>query len=139
MLWWFLFPLIPNFRKGGKLKIFVKIAHTCRLFAKKSRYAFGFGTSCFFLEVEILSFYFDLKGSLPVTIRMEFWLKPHYVYFSTWQKKLPRDTKDRRSRRGVRLRNNDSFTLSFCWCNTALCDTTTMEFSLYKKIRLPGV
>ena len=38
------------------------------------------------------------------------WSKPYYVYFSTWQTKLPRDTNDRR-RRGVSLRNNDSFRL----------------------------
>ena len=40
---------------------------------------------------------------------MNFWSKPHYADFSTWQAKL--SGPNNRSRRDVRLRNNSSFTL----------------------------
>ena len=40
---------------------------------------------------------------------MNFWSKPHYVDFSTWQAKL--SGPNNRSTRDVRLRNNSSFTL----------------------------
>ena len=56
-----------------------------------------------FVEVRIFGFYFEPKSPLTVIIKksrgMEFWSKPHYVYFSTWETKLPQDKKDRKSRR----------------------------------------
>ena len=74
------------------------------------------------------------------SFRMEFCSKPHYNNFSRLQTELPRDMNDRRSKQGVRLRNNKfhaayipSFFIFF-WCNTVLYDTSTMEFSLYTKI-----
>ena len=53
-------PLIQNFQIGGsqipgiRISIFVKSAHTCKLFTKNSWHTFGFETFCFFCEGGIL-------------------------------------------------------------------------------------
>ena len=60
------------------------------------------------------------QGSfICITKKVVRWISDQNHIWWTWKIKLSRGTNDRRSWRGVRLKNN-TFMFSFYWCNTAL-------------------
>lgn len=66
---------------------------------------------------------------------MEFWLKAHYVYFSTWHTKLPGHQRQKKQTRSeVKEQQHTIISYFFLLINTALHDTSTMKFNLQKKI-----
>ena len=136
----FFLPFITKFFAkveipGIHLTIFVKSAHTYTFHEKKSAY-FSIWNILFLLSrwenlvftliPEVLHLLlskmpcdgFLIKTTLPLLINMV--------------EKAVSGHKRQKSRRGVSLRNN-TLMFSFYWCNTVLCDTSIMEFSLHKK------
>lgn len=110
----FLLPFITTFFvkveiPGIHFLIFVKSAHTCTFHAEKSAYFMIWNILFILWRWENLVFTLIPRNLQPLTSKKPcegFWSKPHYVNLSTWQKKQSWDTNDRKSRQGMRLRNN---------------------------------
>ena len=110
----FLLPFIATFFvkveiPGIHFMIFVKSAHTCTFHAEKSAYFMIWNILFILWRWENLVFTLIPGNLQPLASKKPcegFWSKPHYVNLSTWQKKQSWDTNDRKSRQGMRLRNN---------------------------------
>ena len=91
------------------------------------------------MEVGKLGYYFDPKDPLSViTKKVVRWISDQNHIWWTWKIKLSRGTNDRRSWRGVRLKNN-TFMFSFYWCNTALWYFNHGIQLTQEDFRMPGL